>query len=58
VVEHDREFVMGLCDVIAVMERGAVIAHGAPDQVRTDPRVLDAYLGGALDEDRDEGEPS
>ncbi|HEV3173251.1 MAG TPA: ABC transporter ATP-binding protein [Actinocrinis sp.] len=54
VVEHDMEFVMGLCDVISVMERGAVIAHGAPEQIRTDPRVLDAYLGGALDE----GEPS
>jgi len=51
VVEHNMEFVMGLCDVVSVMERGAVIAHGTPDQVRTDPRVLDAYLGGALDEE-------
>ena len=49
VVEHNMEFVMGLCDVISVMERGAVIAHGSPQSVRTDPRVLDAYLGGALD---------
>jgi ABC-type branched-subunit amino acid transport system ATPase component len=55
VVEHDMEFVMGLCDVLWVMERGAVIAHGEPERVRSDPRVLDAYLGGALDED-DEGE--
>jgi neutral amino acid transport system ATP-binding protein len=51
VVEHNMEFVMGLCDSVAVMERGAVIAHGEPEQVRNDPRVLDAYLGGAVDDD-------
>jgi neutral amino acid transport system ATP-binding protein len=50
VVEHNMEFVMGTCDVVAVMERGAVIASGDPEQVRNDPRVLDAYLGGAVDE--------
>jgi ABC-type branched-subunit amino acid transport system ATPase component len=50
VVEHNMEFVMGLCDVISVMERGTVIAQGTPEQIRTDPRVLDAYLGGALDD--------
>jgi neutral amino acid transport system ATP-binding protein len=49
-VEHNMEFVMGLCDVVAVMERGAVIAVGKPAEVRADPRVLDAYLGGALEE--------
>jgi ABC-type branched-subunit amino acid transport system ATPase component len=54
VVEHNMEFVMGLCDVVWVMERGAVIAHGEPEQVRSDPRVLDAYLGGALDGDEQE----
>lgn len=53
VVEHNMEFVMGICDVISVMERGAVIAHGAPQQIRSDPRVLDAYLGGALDDEED-----
>ncbi|HWG28895.1 ABC transporter ATP-binding protein [Actinospica sp.] len=56
VVEHNMEFVMGLCDVVWVMERGTVIAHGEPEQVRSDPRVLDAYLGGSLDEDEDENE--
>jgi branched-chain amino acid transport system ATP-binding protein len=51
VIEHNMEFVMGICDVVAVMERGAVIAVGEPEAVRNDPRVLDAYLGGALEDD-------
>jgi ABC-type branched-subunit amino acid transport system ATPase component len=53
VVEHNMEFVMGICDVVAVMERGAVIAFGEPEQVRSDPRVLDAYMGGAVDDGAD-----
>jgi ABC-type branched-subunit amino acid transport system ATPase component len=57
-VEHNMEFVMGICQTIAVMERGSVIAVGRPDVIRNDPRVLDAYLGGAVDEDDmdDEGD--
>lgn len=50
VVEHNMEFVMDLCDEIAVMERGSVIAVGKPAEIRSNPRVLDAYLGGS-DED-------
>ena len=53
VVEHNMEFVMGLCDTICVMERGTVIARGEPERVRNDPRVLDAYLGGAVDDGDD-----
>ncbi|HEX6524228.1 MAG TPA: ABC transporter ATP-binding protein [Streptosporangiaceae bacterium] len=51
IVEHNMEFVMGLCDVVAVLDAGTVVANGPPDMIRTDPRVLDAYLGTDLAED-------
>jgi branched-chain amino acid transport system ATP-binding protein len=44
-VEHDMDVVMGVSDEVVVMSEGRVIAHGAPDLVRSDPRVVDAYLG-------------
>ncbi len=45
-VEHDMEVVFRLAHRITVLHRGAVIADGAPDQVKADQRVQDAYLGG------------
>ncbi len=45
VVEHDMGLIMRLCDLIVVLDHGAKIAEGSPDQVRSDPAVLDAYLG-------------
>ncbi len=54
VVEHNMEFVMGLCDRVTVMHQGTAILTGEPDVVRQDPRVLDAYLGGSDDEAWDE----
>jgi ABC-type branched-subunit amino acid transport system ATPase component len=44
-VEHNMEFVMGLCDRITVLHRGTKIAEGKPEEVRKNPAVLEAYLG-------------
>jgi ABC-type branched-subunit amino acid transport system ATPase component len=52
IVEHNMDFVMGLCDPIMVLDYGTVIASGPPEMVRNDPTVLDAYLGTG-DEDDD-----
>jgi neutral amino acid transport system ATP-binding protein len=51
VVEHNMEFVMGLCDRVTVMDHGSMIVSGPPEEVRNNPKVLDAYLGGVDDDD-------
>jgi ABC-type branched-subunit amino acid transport system ATPase component len=45
IVEHNMEFVMGLCNRVMVMHRGAKLAEGTPENVRSNPAVLEAYLG-------------
>lgn len=45
-IEHDMDLVMRLCDPIVVMSEGVKLMEGAPEEIRRDERVLEAYLGG------------
>ncbi len=45
VVEHDMNFVMGVCDQVMVLDFGKLIASGPPEAIRNDPAVIAAYLG-------------
>lgn len=45
-VDHDMRLVLGACDYVHVLEFGKLIASGTPDEIRSNPRVASAYLGG------------
>lgn len=46
IIEHDMDLVMNLCNPVIVMSEGKKLAEGTPEEIRSDQRVLDAYLGG------------
>jgi ABC-type branched-subunit amino acid transport system ATPase component len=50
VVEHNMEFVMNLCHHVTVLSQGTPLVSGTPQEVRANPAVLDAYLGGEDDQ--------
>jgi branched-chain amino acid transport system permease protein len=46
IVEHDMDFLMNLVDRVVVMDFGKKLAEGLPQEIRSNPEVLEAYLGG------------
>ena len=54
VIEHDMRFIFNLCDRVLCLVRGELLVEGTPGEVQSDPRVIEAYIGGELDDSDEE----
>jgi branched-chain amino acid transport system ATP-binding protein len=54
VIEHDMRFIFNLCDRVLCLVRGEVLVQGTPGEVQSDPRVIEAYIGGGDDDEDDD----
>ncbi|HEY3511207.1 MAG TPA: ATP-binding cassette domain-containing protein, partial [Kribbella sp.] len=53
VIEHDMRFIFNLCDRVLCLVQGEALIEGTPEEVQSDPRVIEAYIGTGEDEDDD-----
>ncbi|HEU4947951.1 MAG TPA: ABC transporter ATP-binding protein [Kribbella sp.] len=56
VIEHDMRFIFNLCDRVLCLVRGEALIEGTPDEVQSDPRVIEAYIGTGEDDEPEAGE--